>query len=96
MPLSLQPLDDRHLPGMEEIVADPEALRFTRIPEPAPPGFAATWLARYQGQERVGFAKGHALFEPVIVCFGDPLGGANGKPETENEKAEQESQGHRD
>jgi RimJ/RimL family protein N-acetyltransferase len=56
MPLSLQPLDDRHLPGMEEIVADPEALRFTRIPEPAPAGFAATWLERYRGEERVGFA----------------------------------------
>ncbi len=56
MPLSLQPLDDRHLPGMEEIVADPDALRFTRIPEPAPPGFAATWLGRYRGDERVGFA----------------------------------------
>jgi RimJ/RimL family protein N-acetyltransferase len=56
MPLSLKPLDDRHLPGMEEIVADPDALRFTRIPEPAPPGFAATWLGRYRGDERVGFA----------------------------------------
>ena len=56
MPLSLTPLDDRHLPGMEEIVADPDALRFTRIPEPAPPGFAATWLGRYRGDERVGFA----------------------------------------
>ena len=56
MSLSLQPLDDRHLPGMEDIVADPEALRFTRIPEPAPPGFAATWLERYRGDERVGFA----------------------------------------
>ncbi len=57
MPLSLQPLDDHHLPGMREIVADPDALRFTRIPEPAPPGFAATWLARYRdGDERVGFA----------------------------------------
>jgi RimJ/RimL family protein N-acetyltransferase len=58
MPLSLQPLDARHLAGMAEIVADPEALRFTRIPEPAPPGFAQTWLARYRDRagDRVGFA----------------------------------------
>jgi RimJ/RimL family protein N-acetyltransferase len=57
MPLTLQPLDLRHLPGMEAIVADPDALRFTRIPEPPPPGFAATWLERYRGHtERVGFA----------------------------------------
>jgi len=55
--VSLQPLEDRHLPGMEDIVADPDALRFTRIPEPTPPGFAKTWLGRYQGtDERVGFA----------------------------------------
>ena len=45
------------MPGMEEIVADPDALRFTRIPEPPPPGFAATWLGRYRdNEERVGFA----------------------------------------
>lgn len=58
MPMSLQPLEDRHLPGMTEIVKDPEALRFTRIPEPAPPGFAATWLGRYSdgSAERAGFA----------------------------------------
>lgn len=57
MPLSLQPLDDRHVPGVEDIVADPDALRFTRIPEPPPPGFATTWLGRYRdNEERVGFA----------------------------------------
>jgi RimJ/RimL family protein N-acetyltransferase len=56
--MSLQPLADRHLSGMAEIVSDPEALRFTRIPEPAPPGFAATWLGRYSDgdPERAGFA----------------------------------------
>jgi RimJ/RimL family protein N-acetyltransferase len=57
MTYSLVPLDDRHLPGIAAIVADPEALRFTRIPEPAPPGFEVTWLGRYRGtDERAGFA----------------------------------------
>lgn len=60
MGLTLQPLDDRHLEGMEGIVADPEAVRFTRIPEPVPPGFAANWLSRYRvgqpDESRVGFA----------------------------------------
>jgi RimJ/RimL family protein N-acetyltransferase len=57
MPYSLKPLEERHLPGMAEIVADPEALRFTRIPEPAPAGFEATWLGRYRDtDERAGFA----------------------------------------
>jgi RimJ/RimL family protein N-acetyltransferase len=27
---------------------DPDLLRFTRIPEPVPPGFARTWLERYE------------------------------------------------
>lgn len=60
MGLTLQPLDDRHLAGMESIVADPVAVRFTRIPEPVPPGFAADWLSRYRpdatGESRAGFA----------------------------------------
>ena len=57
MPLSLLPLGDHHVPGVEDIVADPDALRFTRIPEPPPPGFATTWLGRYRdNEERVGFA----------------------------------------
>lgn len=60
MSLSLRPLERRHLAGITDIVADPEALRFTRIPEPAPPGFPTTWLERYRGAEpsdgRVGFA----------------------------------------
>jgi RimJ/RimL family protein N-acetyltransferase len=60
MGLTLQPLADRHLAGMEGIVADPDAVRFTRIPEPVPAGFAADWLSRYRvGQpdaSRAGFA----------------------------------------
>jgi RimJ/RimL family protein N-acetyltransferase len=60
MTLSLRPLERRHLTGITEIVADPEALRFTRIPEPAPPGFPTTWLDRYRGARpsdgRAGFA----------------------------------------
>jgi RimJ/RimL family protein N-acetyltransferase len=60
MGLSLQPLDDRHLAGIEGIVADPDAVRFTRVPEPVPPGFAADWLSRYRAgqpdETRTGFA----------------------------------------
>lgn len=60
MGIALQPLDDRHLEGMERVVADPDAVRFTRIPEPVPAGFAADWLRRYRagssGDGRTGFA----------------------------------------
>ncbi|HEU4656496.1 MAG TPA: GNAT family N-acetyltransferase [Capillimicrobium sp.] len=60
MSLSLQPLTDRHLAGMAELVADADSVRFTRIPEPPPPGFAAGWLERYRAgqpdESRDGFA----------------------------------------
>ena len=36
VPISLQPLTDAHLPGMEELVADAESVRYTPIPDPPP------------------------------------------------------------
>ena len=45
---------------MEALTRDAEVLRFTRLPEPVPPGFTREWLARYvQGREdgtSAGFA----------------------------------------
>ena len=35
-------------------------LRFTRVPEPPPPGFGRTWLARYEAGHRDGTAEGFA------------------------------------
>jgi RimJ/RimL family protein N-acetyltransferase len=44
----LEPLSAAHLDDLAELVADPDVLRFTRIPEPPPPDFPRTWLARYE------------------------------------------------
>jgi RimJ/RimL family protein N-acetyltransferase len=57
--LRLEPLGERHLDGIATLVADPDVRRFTRVPEPPPPGFARDWLARYAGAQdgtRAGFA----------------------------------------
>ena len=35
-------------------------LRFTRVPEPAPPGFAGEWIARYRKGREEGTAAGFA------------------------------------
>ncbi|HEY8582629.1 MAG TPA: GNAT family N-acetyltransferase [Capillimicrobium sp.] len=60
MPIRLVPFSDDHLAGMRELVADPDSVRFTRIPEPPPHDFAEEWLERYRpGQPdptRAGFA----------------------------------------
>jgi RimJ/RimL family protein N-acetyltransferase len=48
MALRLELLAERHLPSLGPLLADGDTLRFTRIPEPAPPGFAERWLARYE------------------------------------------------
>ena len=56
----LVPLSREHVSAVRELVADPDVLRYTRVPEPPPPGFAEDWIARYvrgrEHGERVGFA----------------------------------------
>ncbi len=43
----LQPLDERWLDDVAELVADPQVRRFTRIPEPPPQDFARNWIDKY-------------------------------------------------
>jgi RimJ/RimL family protein N-acetyltransferase len=44
---TLEPLAERHLAAVAEVVVDPDVLRFTRFPDPPDPGFPAQWIARY-------------------------------------------------
>lgn len=60
----LVPLAEKHLDVMEELVADPEALRFTRIPVPTPPDFARSWLGRYERGRLDGTSEAFAVVEP--------------------------------
>lgn len=48
MSVRLVPLAREHLPGVEDLLDDPEVMRFTRLPEPTPPDFAETWLGLYE------------------------------------------------
>ena len=45
---------------MRALLADEEVLRYTRIPDPLPSGFAETWLARYEDGRRDGACAGFA------------------------------------
>ena len=61
--LRLEPLAERYLDGIATLVADPEVLRFTRVPEPPPAGFARDWVARYETGQREGTHMGFAAVD---------------------------------
>jgi RimJ/RimL family protein N-acetyltransferase len=50
----LEPLADAHLEDVSALLDDPEVLLFTRVPEPVPDGFAASWLVHYEEGRREG------------------------------------------
>ena len=63
MAIRLEPFGERHLAPLEEMLGDPELLRFTRVPEPVPSGFARTWLERYEEGRRDGSREAFAIVD---------------------------------
>lgn len=61
--IRLEPLTDAHLDGVAALVADPEVLRFTRVPTPVPPDFARTWIGRYEAARRDGTREAFAVVD---------------------------------
>jgi RimJ/RimL family protein N-acetyltransferase len=61
--LRLDPFSAEHLPGVEGMLDDADSLRFTRIPEPVPPGFARSWLERYEQGRREGAREAFAIVD---------------------------------
>lgn len=61
--LRLEPLAAEHLPALRALTADAQAVRFTRLPEPVPEGFARSWLARYELGRVDGTAFGFAALD---------------------------------
>jgi RimJ/RimL family protein N-acetyltransferase len=59
----LERLDGRWLDAVNDLVADPDVLRFTRIEEPAPEGFARSWIAAYEAGRRDGSREGFAAVD---------------------------------
>jgi RimJ/RimL family protein N-acetyltransferase len=67
----LEPFAAAHLDAMTSLLADPEVLRFARVPSPLPDGFLAAWLERYD----TGRAEGtRAAFAAVDAGSGELLG----------------------
>lgn len=61
MDVRLVPFQERHLPAFEGMLDDSDVKRFTRLPVPAPPEFARTWLARYEEGRRDGTSDAFAI-----------------------------------
>jgi RimJ/RimL family protein N-acetyltransferase len=56
--VQFEPFDDRWLGDIDELVTDPDVLRFTRVPEPVPDGFVRSWMARYETGRDDGTREG--------------------------------------
>ena len=61
--MELVPFTERHLGDIGELIADPDVLQFTRIPEPPPDGFPREWLARYERGREDGTAEAFVIEE---------------------------------
>jgi RimJ/RimL family protein N-acetyltransferase len=63
-PVRLEPLSEDHLDHMPALLADPDVLRFTRVPEPPPADFARRWLDRYEAAREDGSAEAFVAVDP--------------------------------
>jgi RimJ/RimL family protein N-acetyltransferase len=61
--IALVALTEAHLGDVVDLLADPEVLRFTRVPVPVPPEFPPRWLARYANGWRDGTCAGFAALD---------------------------------
>jgi RimJ/RimL family protein N-acetyltransferase len=61
--MELRPFGEQDLGDIDELIADPDVLHLTRIPEPPPDGFARQWLDRYERGRRDGTAEAFVIEE---------------------------------
>jgi len=61
--IELELFSEKHIPGVEAMLEDPDLLRFTRVPEPPPDDFASTWQARYEEARAQGTREAFAVVE---------------------------------
>jgi RimJ/RimL family protein N-acetyltransferase len=57
----LVPLSQQHATALDKALEDQDIVANTRVPEPVPPGFATTWVSRYEEGRRDGTREGFAL-----------------------------------
>jgi RimJ/RimL family protein N-acetyltransferase len=70
MALTMEPLGPQHVAALAELVLDPDVLRFTRVPDPTPPGFAERWVERYEEGRAKGDREGFAILDESGAFLG--------------------------
>ena len=61
--MQLEPFSRAHVPLLGALLGDPDTLRWTRIPEPPPPGFGEDWADRYEAGRSEGTKEGFAALD---------------------------------
>jgi RimJ/RimL family protein N-acetyltransferase len=59
----LAPLSAAHFAALEPLMTDTDVLRFTRVPDPPPPGFVEKWFGGYEEGRREGTREAFAIVE---------------------------------
>jgi RimJ/RimL family protein N-acetyltransferase len=61
--VELELFDQSHLADFAALLADPDVVRFTRLPVSPPPDYAETWFAAYEAGRRDGTREAFAIVE---------------------------------
>ena len=62
--LRLELMTEAHLADFEQLLDDPEVLKYTRLPDPPVPGYAAEWYSRYQAGRPDGTRQAFVALAP--------------------------------
>ncbi len=67
--IRLVPLSADHLEGLAGLIADPQVIRNTRVPEDPEEGFERAWLAAYEAGAEEGTRDGFAIEDAETGAF---------------------------
>ena len=71
--LRLELMTEAHLADFEQLLDDPEVLKYTRLPDPPVPGYASEWYARYQAARKDGTRQAFVALDPDGTFLGVAL-----------------------
>ena len=67
--IRLEPVGEEHLADIARLIGDPDVLRFSRTPEPVPPGYERVWLDRVERGRAAGTMEVFAALEAGTGAF---------------------------